>query len=411
MGQNNQYTNKYSRKQAGIDLGNKTIRQVKYLQAQNKLATPITKKSVQEYLRGDDISMTISNPRQDSKETIFKSQRITTAPQMFALLELDEKNWEVKNISSTYWGSPTNANFRVKLDLKRCQNFDKDLIESIFDNLRGPKRFPKVKYKKSPEPVMMEVNLFDLHFGKLAWAPETGEDYDSKIARKRFMGAIEKFAGLAKMHNVSEVWFPLGNDFFNSDGYDMQTTAGTQQHDDGRWQKTYFEGVQLMIDGIEYLRQHVAPVKVFNVMGNHDMQKSYYAINHIKAWYRKTSDVTVDVSPMKDVAYQFGKVGIYYTHGDKGKLREFGQDFMVKYHDIWSNTQYREVHVGHKHHEYVIEVKGAKIRILPSLSGTDAWHYTSGYVGNLQQAQMLIWSGEDGLQFHYNHTVCKPMKI
>ena len=64
---------------------------------------------------------------------------------------------------------------------------------------------------------MLEVNIFDLHFGKLCWNGETGEDYDTKIASKRFHNAIDDIVGKAIFHDVDKIVFPVGNDFFNSD--------------------------------------------------------------------------------------------------------------------------------------------------------------------------------------------------
>ena len=281
------------------------------------------------------------------------------------------------------------------------------MIRDIFNRLPAPTRFPKIKYKPVKNKLMAKVNIHDLHFGKLCWKPETGENYDSKIAAERFMSAINHFIHRVKGLDISEVWFPVGNDFFNSDGHEMTTTAGTAQHDDGRWQKTYEEGCRLLINGIEMLRREVGPVKVYNVGGNHDRQKSFYATLHIDAYFRNTSDVEVDCSPAKHKCNSFGNVVIMDTHGDKirGGIKEMDRLFISLYPKQWCDSEYKEVHLGHYHHETSLEKTKTKIRVMPSMSGTDAWHTECGYVGNIGQCQLYLYDFNLGLDSIINYTV------
>ena len=60
---------------------------------------------------------------------------------------------------------------------------------------------------------MLEVPIVDLHVAKLAWAPETGENYDIKIAERRFMDVIHDVIERAQKYEFEQVVFPIGNDF------------------------------------------------------------------------------------------------------------------------------------------------------------------------------------------------------
>lgn len=395
--------------EAALALG-KTKRQIKRLVEAKKLPKASVGKdlfmqAVYEFNAGVDIRENFENTRNDTKEEVLSTHHVTSMEQLLSLMEIDELEWEVDKVITNYWGKPGNDNLQLKAILKRNNNVDLELLKEVFEKLKSPKKFPPKKWKKKKGKCMMQVNIFDLHYGKLCWAPESGENYDSKIARKRFMDAIWDFIEYAKPFNVKEVWFPIGNDFFNSDTVQGTTTAGTPQHDDVRWQRTYHDGCQLLIDGIELLRQHVGEVFCFNVPGNHDMQKSYCATLLIDAHYRHCKDVKVDISPAKHKAYSFGDCSVMFTHGDRIKQKELVNDFIVLFPEIWSSTKFREIHIGHEHHEYVWEDKGVKVRKLPSLSGTDAYHFNAGYVGSLQQAQSFIWHEDNGLIANFNSTV------
>jgi len=395
------------RKQAAKILG-KTERQIKRLINQGKL--PKVSEGADAFLaeverisKGGDLKESFSSDRHNVKESILSTKHITNIDQLLTMMDIDQDIWDVEKVNCNYWGKPGNDNLQLKAILKRNEKLDEAFIRDVFNKLKSPKKFTASKPAKGD--YMLKINLHDLHYGKLCWQPESGENYDSRIARKRFLNALATFADHVAHKKIKEVWFPVGNDFFNSDNVEMATTAGTGQHDDGRWQKTYHEGTQLLIDGIDFIRQNIAPVKVYNVGGNHDLQKSFYATLHLSAYYKNCKGVSVDISPAKHKAYQFGNVGIMDTHGDRIKRQELMQDFMVLFPDIWCNTKFREVHIGHLHHEVTTEMKGGKVRVMPSMSGTDAYHFNAGYVGTLAQSQAFLFHNKIGLSAIYNHNV------
>jgi hypothetical protein len=83
------------------------------------------------------------------------------------------------------------------------------------------------------------------------------------------------------------------------------------------------------------------------------------------------------------------------------KLKDLPMIMASEASEHWSKSKVREVHVGHFHHRRIqnplVEHNGVVTRILPSLSATDAWHYKSGFVGNLRSAEGYLWSKTGGL--------------
>jgi hypothetical protein len=52
----------------------------------------------------------------------------------------------------------------------------------------------------------------------------------------------------------------------------------------------------------------------------------------------------------------------------------------------------------------VDDQRGVQIQILPSLSGTDYWHYKKGYLSN-KQAKAFLYDLEKGEIANYTYTV------
>jgi len=79
--------------------------------------------------------------------------------------------------------------------------------------------------------------------------------------------------------------------------------------------------------------------------------------------------------------------------------------------EMWANTVHREFHLGHYHQKKDMkwlstqEYKGVVIRLLRSLSGTDAWHYEKGYVGGSRSAEAFIWNNRTGVVANLIHTI------
>lgn len=282
-----------------------------------------------------------------------------------------------------------------ELEQYRKQDYQLQKIHELV--LKHEWNIPRVSpIKRVRSGLMLEVPIVDLHLSKLAWEPETGENYDSKIAERRFMDVISDIVDRTQNHTFEQIVFPVGNDFFNFNDIYGNTTQGTQQDNDSRWQKMYMKGNELLIAAIDTLSQ-IAPVRVFQIPGNHDTQVSWYAVFNLASWYRNNENVCVDTRPNARKYVEFGKCLIGFTHGDKERKRIFG-NMQIEAPEAWGRTLFREWHLGHLHSEQVKEEHGVKVRNLSSVTATDSWHYTSGYVGAIATSQSFVWDKERGLR-------------
>jgi hypothetical protein len=282
-----------------------------------------------------------------------------------------------------------------ELEQYRKQDYQLQKIHELVSNHEW--NIPRVSpIRRVRSGLMLEVPIVDLHLSKLAWEPETGENYDSKIAERRFMDVISDIVDRAQNYAFEQIVFPVGNDFFNFNDIYGNTTQGTQQDNDSRWQKMYMKGNELLIAAIDALSQ-IAPVQVFQIPGNHDTQVSWYAVFNLASWYRHNENVRVDTRPNARKYVEFGKCLIGFTHGDKEGKRIFG-NMQIEAPEAWGRTLFREWHLGHLHSEQVKEEHGVKVRNLSSVTATDSWHYTSGYVGAIATSQSFVWDKERGLR-------------
>ena len=363
------------------------------------------------------------------KGTNYPKGHIKTLKQLLETAEVDLDVWKVRSHIINKWdvtswkndSAETIQNFQVKATLERVEELvvSKNAAELFKNMVRDyvPKLLDVTPIDTTTrEKNLLEISIFDLHIGKLAWGGETFENYDTKIARERFLYSIETLLHRASGFQYNRILFPIGNDFFNSDTIYNTTTKGTPQDEDLRWQKTFNVGTRLLVDAINMLKQNGVPVDVVVIPGNHDFERSYYMGSYLEAWFNNDPLVHVNNGASPRKYYRYGKVLLGLTHGSEEKEASLpllmATDIESK--PMWSETLYHEWHLGHQHRKknvkYTIlnksqtlaEDLGVTVRYLSSLTGTEEWHHKKGYVGSVKAADAFIWNDELGMVAHLN---------
>jgi hypothetical protein len=311
----------------------------------------------------------------------------------------DPKIWQIVSARNNAWNSYSKKDgiqtlYSTKIIVKPLTDITLEEIEEHFNKMQSTYKYKEYEYKENHSNKMLEINISDLHFGKLGWSGEIGENFDHKIARKRLLNAISDIIKRTKYIQFEKIILPTGNDFFNFDTIAGTTTLGTAQDNDLRWSKLFLKGTELYIEIVDMLKE-IAPVEIFYVAGNHDKMTSYYLINYLNAWYRKEDNVNVDISPMTRKYIKYGNSLIGFAHGNTEKKRIDGI-MQVEAREDWGKTKFHEWHLSHLHSEHVREDKGIIIRNISSLTGSDAWHYESGYVGAIKKLPCFIWDKKYG---------------
>jgi hypothetical protein len=273
-------------------------------------------------------------------------------------------------------------------------------------------RVPKAVSTPKDTGILLEIATPDLHVGKLAHSIETGgRPYDVKIAIATFERALEALVARTAIYNVEEILLVAGNDLFNSDSPENETTAGTAISCDGRFHKTFHHVRNMMVKAVERLRQ-IAKVHVLIVPGNHDRLTAYHLGDSLECYFHADPQVRVTNTPAVRKYVEWGKCLIGFCHGDEGRRTEYAQLMAVENPQAWGRTEYREIHTGHYHKQQLEEFHGVRVRILSALCPADDWHAAQGYIGAVRQAEAFVWSKAEGLlaQVYYNddaHSVIK----
>ena len=335
--------------------------------------------------------------------------RIHTLEQLVEYFEIDTSEWEVERFVANKWEVAASHKgvlkveplFQVKAHLKKRQ----DVIDARreLEDLKAQfkKSAPALKAVKKPAVTtgnMLEINIPDAHFGKMAWGVETGgPNYDTKLADEIFAEAFEALLQRTASLRYDEILFVVGNDIMQSDNPEGQTYQGTAVSCDGRYHKTFRTVRSRIIDCIERLRTLTKKVKVVMVQGNHDKLSVWHLGDSLECYFHKCSDVEVDNSPRYRKYHRFGQVMLMFTHGDKGRAANLPLLMATEQREMFGATKYREIHTGHRHAVKLNEQCGIRVRILPALCPADAWHAENGLVGNIRSAEAYMWNRDEGM--------------
>lgn len=343
---------------------------------------------------------------------------IRTVEEALAKGEVDLAIWEPYKTKVNSWPVAIRSDgqietvwlWQVNVDCRRrVPAAIADACPALIERMKAHSpKYEKRPIRKLANPHLLELSLADHHFGKLAWSRETGEDWDLHIAEKVWINAVEDLLAKVNGYPIERILLPIGHDFFNYDTGRGETAKGTAQDNDSRPSKVFEIGVSSCVAAVDRCRA-VAPVDIVWVPGNHDPTWSFHLVYVLSAWYRKDPIVNIDVTPRprKYVSYGVNLLGL--AHGDMAQqtLKQLPTVMAVEAPEQWAAALCREIHIGHWHTRKVVQTMplmtfgGVTLRQLPSLTGTDAWHYSEGFVGNPKAADAYLWSKTDGLSGYF----------
>lgn len=327
--------------------------------------------------------------------------------------EYDVVSWKVSKrevkVSTNSFKNLYNIEARFKKkDLDKDLNLQKQIIINELFNKSPRFSIKSNEKKKNVNPTLLELALFDVHFGKLSSKDETNEDYNLQIAIDRWNTSIDKLLSRVNLSNVERILLPIGNDLIHIDNNKNQTTAGTPMDSDSRFYKLVRSVREVLVNTINKLAK-IANVDIIVVPGNHDTHVTFMLGDILKAYYNNNSYINVYNNPTPRKYYKYGRVSIMYTHGDKERFNDLGMIFAAENPKLWASTTQRYIKIGHFHHNKVQSIQrqehqGCQIQIIPSLSNSDYWHQTKGY-NSLKQAKAFLYNKDEGLIGEFTYTV------
>ena len=291
---------------------------------------------------------------------------------------------------------------RLYPDAQALQQVADELIKLVDGKAkRLPAHKPTVPAFMS-EGRLLEVPLFDQHFGKYCWADETGEDFDSSKAEALVTGAVERAALAAGA--VEAAVLLVGGDYFHADSRHNTTERGGHVLDvDTRQAKVWEAATRALHRAVEILAQRADQVIVCVIPGNHDWESSFHLQRLLAAYYRNEQRITVQTSPRSRQYMLWGRVLLGWAHGHLVPMQDLASLMAAEVPEWWAASKERVWHMGHIHKRKGLRYlsgdtfHGVQVEHLETLAATDAWHHEMGYVANPRRLECFVWHKQRGL--------------
>ena len=293
------------------------------------------------------------------------------------------------------------TNLKLEDKLKQIVEFAEALAEEVKGKAK-PVKAPKVDTKNQ----LATYIIGDQHLGMYSWGEETGEDYDTEIARALLVGATERL--VASSPACREALILNLGDFFHMDSAANETArSGARLDVDSRWSRVIRLGAEVMKSVIGLALAKHRKVEVRNNIGNHDDHTSQALGLILEAYYSKEPRVTIQTSPNPYWYRRFGKVLLATTHGNTAKPNDLAHIMAADRAQDWGETLYRYFHCGHFHIKAVHEIGGVSVEYHRSLTTADHWTHDKGYRSG-REMKAVIYHCEYGEEERH---LCGPRRI
>lgn len=252
----------------------------------------------------------------------------------------------------------------------------------------------RLGYDKQDADLATLYTITDYHIGMLAWAKETGEAWDLKIAEQTLLDVFRRMIDRAPNSAVGIVNF-LG-DLLHFDSLKPITPEHGHLLDaDSRYQKVVHVCVKLVRAVIEMALSKHETVHVLANEGNHDPTGSVWLRVLLPILYADNPRVTFEHSPLPYVVYEWGTTMLAFSHGHMAKKESMPLLFAAKFPQVWGRTTKRYAHTGHMHHVDIKEHPGMKVEQHATLAAPDAYAARGGWFSE-RQAVAITYSKKTG---------------
>lgn len=335
------------------------------------------------------------------KLEVYSTKEPRTPEEIVELLNIDTTKWRL----SQYWNKQKGSGWLISALVTQINKEESDLLN--FYGLLSDYKFPKVETSfRQIEPDFLEgvcgiLSLQDLHFGK------PGNESMSSIAINTINNLLSK---CHNNYNLEKIVIVLGGDTLQVDTFNNTTTKGTPVESSMSAQDAYiqaFEGLYLLLS---LVRNYANNVHVMFIPGNHDRLSSFHLVHALSQSFGDVEGFTFSTQYSERKVLVYGENMFCFEHGDISK-KTTPLVYATEYPYEWGKTSFRTLFTGHMHTkkttEYVTdnEVHGFTIKVLPSLSATDYWHYHNKFTGNKRAAVLELYNPISGkvAEFNYNY--------
>ena len=360
----------------------------------------VNKQEITESNSSGESSIVFNFPEEDAEvlKKIFM-ERAKSPRRLVEMHGFDPELWEIKWAKSNGWNMPSGGGnvivcyqSKISLQPKGIKGITTEDIDRYFETIYHKAPRPKSHLKKNfkSDGYILEVNLADVHFGKVS-IDGVESTYDTLLF------AVENLIQKIEKYPMSKIVVTGLGDIFHFDTKRRTTSAGTPVTTSGKTpQQNFDEALDAFVEIIEQFL-NLAPVEYIHVAGNHDNLTSYYFAKALELYFKKYKDVKVDTGHSQRKFRLFGNSLVGWIHGDVNKNRMLSNFLQIEARELWGKAKYAEIHSGHIHHQQTVETGGLIWRSLPTISEPDEWHDENLFVGNQGAICSFLWTQDRGL--------------
>lgn len=307
------------------------------------------------------------------------------------------EGFHVKGVSTLYDAAGNVVQQWVKSNKDQEDRFElmREAVQSLAEPFKGRSDASLIKAPRGTIDDQTSIYLQgDPHIGLLAWAIETGADFDLEIAESLMFAAVDRLVSLAPPTRVG--WLINIGDFFHTDnGTNRTMRSGHPLDVDSRYAKMARVGVRTQKRCIERALEKHAEVWCSNEIGNHDDYSSIWLSIALGEFYSNNPRVRVDDSPTKHRYKRLGNCLIGTTHGDTGRPADLPGIMSTDRREDWGECTHCHWYTGHVHHDAAKEFRGCTWESLRTLAARDAWHSAEGY-RSMRDMKLDVWDHKRG---------------
>ena len=272
-----------------------------------------------------------------------------------------------------------------------------ELMKAVVEGMKSeitPVAPVKAARAKRDDKLLNLYTVSDFHLGMLAWADESGDDWDMKIAEDLFSRWFD--AAFQKAPDAGTGVINLLGDFAHFDSLDAVTPASGNVLDaDTRYQKLVRYMIRMVRRVVDMALVKHKNVRLLIVQGNHDESGMIWLAEMFSTLYDNEPRVFVDTSPDVYKMVRHGKTTLFFHHGHKARFDAIEPVMIAKFRKAFGESVYSYAHVGHLHHQKIVESRNMIVEQHRTLAAKDAYAPRGGWMSG-RSANVITYSAEYG---------------
>lgn len=272
-----------------------------------------------------------------------------------------------------------------------------ELMHAVIDGMKSditPVSAVPPPKKRQNEKLLNLYTVSDFHLGMLAWADESGDDWDMRIAEDLFSKWFD--AAFQKAPDAGVGVINLLGDFAHFDSLDAVTPASGHVLDaDTRYQKLVRYMIRMVRRVVNMALVKHKSVRLLIVQGNHDESGMIWLAEMFSTLYDNEPRVFVDTSADVYKMVQHGKTTLFFHHGHKARFDAIEPVMIAKFRKAFGESVYSYAHVGHLHHQKIVESRNMIVEQHRTLAAKDAYASRGGWMSG-RSANVITYSAEYG---------------